>query len=84
MTLRYTYDKQYDKTLEIYLRLKRDKAFELIRDHNLFNAVRDKVKVLMQYEEEKAVQLLIDNTERIPVRFFLSAHSDRTSCSTVT
>ncbi len=65
---RYTYDKQYDKTLHIYLRLRRGNAFDLIQEHNLFDSIRDKVALLMTYDQEKAVQLLVSNTDRVPVR----------------
>jgi hypothetical protein len=64
---RYTYDKQYHKTLEIYLSLRRGNAFQLIKEHNLFDSVRDKVALLMEYDKDKAVQLLVANTDRIPV-----------------
>jgi len=63
----YSYDKKYDKTLEIYLRLKRGNVFELIRQHSLFDAVQDKVLLLLEFDEQQAVQLLVSNTDRIPI-----------------
>jgi hypothetical protein len=42
-------------------------VFDLIKDYNLFDAVRDKVLLLMQYDKDKAVQLLVSNTDKIPV-----------------
>eukprot|EP01114_Cavostelium_apophysatum_P004970 TRINITY_DN1546_c0_g1_i1.p1 TRINITY_DN1546_c0_g1~~TRINITY_DN1546_c0_g1_i1.p1 ORF type:complete len:976 (-),score=258.51 TRINITY_DN1546_c0_g1_i1:28-2796(-) len=63
----YTYDKQFDKTLAIYLGLGRGPVFELIKDHNLFDSVRDKVIQLMHYDKDKAVQLLVNHIEQIPI-----------------
>lgn len=67
----YTYDKQYDKALTIYLRLKKVQGqknlFQLIREHNLFDSVRDKVRLVMDYDQEQAIELFINNTDRIPI-----------------
>eukprot|EP01119_Soliformovum_irregulare_P019120 TRINITY_DN5998_c0_g1_i1.p1 TRINITY_DN5998_c0_g1~~TRINITY_DN5998_c0_g1_i1.p1 ORF type:complete len:882 (+),score=254.78 TRINITY_DN5998_c0_g1_i1:60-2705(+) len=63
----YTFDKQFDKTLEIYLRLKRGNAFDLIKEHDLFDSVRDKVALLMKYDAGKATSLLINHLDRIPI-----------------
>jgi len=55
---------------------------ELIKVRNLFDSVKDKIVLLMKFEgdEEKisaeegsmrpAVQMLVSNTDRIPVFFF--------------
>lgn len=63
----YTYDKQYDKTLDIWLRLKRGNVFELIKQHNLYPAVDDKVVLLMEFDREKAVDMLVTNAGKIPI-----------------
>ncbi|KAI8972362.1 hypothetical protein BDB01DRAFT_884491 [Pilobolus umbonatus] len=74
----YTYNNQPDKAIEYNLRLRRPNAFELIQEYNMFDAVKDKVVLLMEFdqhllenENEKAskmpaVQLLVKNTEAIP------------------
>jgi tetratricopeptide (TPR) repeat protein len=64
----FTYDKQFDKTLHIYLRLKRATAFQLIDKHNLFHAIQDKVKLLLECNEEQAIKLLVEHVDKIPVR----------------
>lgn len=63
----YTYDKQFDKTLDIWLRLKRGDVFGLIKQHNLYDAVHDKVVLLMEFNIEKAVDMLVTNTDKIPI-----------------
>lgn len=76
---RYTYDKKYDKALAIFLELRRGDVFELIKKHDLFDAIKDKIVLLMKFDgdEEKittdeaaarpSVQMLVQHTERIPV-----------------
>lgn len=78
---RYTYNNQPDKAIEYNLRLRRPNAFELIQEYNMFDAVKDKAVLLMEFdqhllekEENKnkpskmpAVQLLVKNTDAIPV-----------------
>lgn len=39
----YTYDKQYDKTLHIYLQLGHGNVFELIKQYNLYTSIGEKV-----------------------------------------
>jgi hypothetical protein len=52
-------------------------VFELISTYNLFDAVNDKVVLLMEFNEEEAVKLLVNNIERIPVcvRIIMSTKS---------
>ncbi|CEG73009.1 hypothetical protein RMATCC62417_08475 [Rhizopus microsporus] len=75
----YTYNNQPDKAIEYYLRLRRPNAFQLIQEYNMFDAVKDKAVLLMEFDQyllEKepetqpikmpAVQLLVKNTDAIP------------------
>ena len=48
---RYGYNDQQDKALEFNLRLRRPNVFDLIREHSLFSAVRDKVLLLMEFDQ---------------------------------
>jgi len=63
----YTYDKQFDKTLAIYLHLDSGNVFDLIKEHNLFDKIGDKVYELMKFDEPAAIQLLVNNIKRVPV-----------------
>lgn len=80
---RYTYNNQPDKAIEYNLRLRHPDAFDLIQEYNMFDAVKDKAMLLMEFdqhllskEENKstkptqmpAVQLLVKNTDAIPVK----------------
>lgn len=64
---RYTYNEQFDKALHCYLRLRRPAAFDLITKHNLFPAIQEKVLFLMECDQEKALALFVDNTDKISV-----------------
>uniref|UniRef100_A0A8C9T5J4 Vacuolar protein sorting-associated protein 41 homolog n=1 Tax=Scleropages formosus TaxID=113540 RepID=A0A8C9T5J4_SCLFO len=61
----YTYDQRYDKALEIYLRLRHKDVYQLIHKHNLFSSIEDKIVLLMDFDKEKAVDMLLDNEDKI-------------------
>ena len=50
-----------------FSRLKHKDVFPLIHKYNLFDSISDKIVMLMDFDKERAVALLLDNTERIPV-----------------
>jgi WD40 repeat protein len=64
----YEFDGQFDKTLSIYLKLKRTDAFEYITKHQLFSHVKDEVTGLIEFDEIMALELLVNNTDKIPVQ----------------
>ena len=51
----------------VFNRLKNKDVFELILKHNLFAAISDKIVILMEFDMSTAVQMLLDNREKIPV-----------------
>ncbi|KAL9968325.1 hypothetical protein ACROYT_G026686 [Oculina patagonica] len=63
----YTRLTRYDKGLAIYLKLGHSDVFNLIHQHNLFDSIQDKIIMLMEFDKEKAVKMLIDNVDKIPV-----------------
>uniref|UniRef100_A0A8C6V2V5 VPS41 subunit of HOPS complex n=1 Tax=Neogobius melanostomus TaxID=47308 RepID=A0A8C6V2V5_9GOBI len=67
MSYRYTYDQRYDKALEIYLRLRHKDVYQLIHKHNLFSSIEDKIVLLMDFDKEKAVDMLLDNEDKISI-----------------
>ncbi|KAG0184699.1 Vacuolar protein sorting-associated protein 41, partial [Apophysomyces sp. BC1034] len=46
----YTYNSQPDKAIEYNLRLRRPNAFELIQEYNMFDAVKNKALLLMEFD----------------------------------
>ncbi|XP_032875860.1 vacuolar protein sorting-associated protein 41 homolog isoform X1 [Amblyraja radiata] len=63
----YTYDQRYDKALEIYLKLRHKDVFQLIHKHNLFSSIKDKIVLLMEFDREQAVNMLLDNEDKISI-----------------
>ncbi|KAL5007431.1 hypothetical protein ScPMuIL_016237 [Solemya velum] len=63
----YSYERAFDKALAIYLRLQHKDVFKLIYKHKLFSAISDKIEQLMQFDQEQAVTMLIDNIDSIPM-----------------
>ncbi|KAI9306269.1 hypothetical protein BJ944DRAFT_160178 [Cunninghamella echinulata] len=47
----YTYNNRPDKAIEYNLRLRRPNAFELIQEYNMFDAVKDKAVLLMEFDQ---------------------------------
>ncbi|XP_022090770.1 vacuolar protein sorting-associated protein 41 homolog [Acanthaster planci] len=64
----YSYDQRYDKALAIYLKLGHKDVFPLIHRHNLFDSIQDKIVMLMEFDKEKAVDLLMENVNKVPVK----------------
>ncbi|KAM4688354.1 vacuolar protein sorting-associated protein 41 homolog [Discoglossus pictus] len=63
----HTYDQRYDEALKIYLTLRHKEVFELIHKHNLFSSIKDKIVLLMDFDTEKAVDMLLDNEDKISI-----------------
>ncbi len=62
----YTYNKEYAKTLEIYLQLKRDSVFDLLEEYSLFDSVP--IRQLLEFKPERAIELFVQHTDRVPIR----------------
>ncbi|XP_023604915.1 vacuolar protein sorting-associated protein 41 homolog, partial [Myotis lucifugus] len=73
----YTYDKNYGNALEIYLTLRHKDVFQLIHKHNLFNSIKDKIVLLMDFDSEKAVDMLLDNEDKISIKKVVEELEDR-------
>lgn len=76
LALLYLYDGQYEKTLHIYLRLKRTQTFELIRRHNLFGSIRDNIVLLLETDLPHALLLLTEHTDRVPIAMVVRQLTD--------
>ncbi|KAH3717295.1 hypothetical protein DPMN_060078 [Dreissena polymorpha] len=63
----HSYKKEFDKALAIYVRLKHKDVFLLINKYSLFENVSDKIVQLMEFDEENAVKMLMDNIDKIPI-----------------
>ncbi|KAL3832067.1 hypothetical protein ACJMK2_023745 [Sinanodonta woodiana] len=63
----YSFDKDFNQALSIYLKLKHKDVFALIQKHSLYDAISDNIVELMEFDEEQAIQMLIDNVQKIPI-----------------
>uniref|UniRef100_A0A8C2H451 Vacuolar protein sorting-associated protein 41 homolog n=1 Tax=Cyprinus carpio TaxID=7962 RepID=A0A8C2H451_CYPCA len=73
----YTYDQRYDRALEIYLKLRHKDVYQLIHKHNLFSSIKDKIVLLMDFDKEKAVDMLLDNEDKISMDKVVEELKDR-------
>lgn len=67
--LLYEYQEDFVNSLYLYIKLSDPKAFALINRYNLFASLEgdDKILRLLTLNEEKAIDLYINNTDKIPV-----------------
>ncbi len=71
LAILYGNDKQFDKALAIYLKLGHGDVFGLIEKHNLFHSIQDKIALLMNFDNKKAIELLIRNASKISPKVVL-------------
>lgn len=65
-------DHRYDRALKIYLHLRHPDTFELIKKHNLYDALKENVVLLMEFGKEQAVTLLLENTAHVPIEMVVA------------
>lgn len=51
----------------MHFRLKHKDAFDLIYKHNLFDSISDKIVLLMEFDKDAAVKMLLENMDKCPV-----------------
>lgn len=60
LALLYCHQKKYDKALSTYLRLQHDNVFKLIREHDMYNIIHDKILDLMMLDFDKSISILLE------------------------
>lgn len=48
-------------------RLKHKDVFDLIHKHSLFHSISDKIEMLVDFDKDRAVRLLLENMDKVPV-----------------
>ncbi|XP_030754784.1 vacuolar protein sorting-associated protein 41 homolog [Sitophilus oryzae] len=66
LAILYSYEKKYDKSLSMYLKLKHKDVFTLIQKHKLFGVIQDMLIELMDLDDKKTIALLLEK-DSIPV-----------------
>ncbi|XP_056634578.1 vacuolar protein sorting-associated protein 41 homolog isoform X1 [Diorhabda sublineata] len=59
LAILYSYEKKYDKSLSMYLKLKHKDVFTLIQKYNLYNVIHDMLLDLMDLDHMKTIDLLL-------------------------
>jgi len=67
LALLFSYNNQFDDALHAYLKLGKGDVFGLILQHGLYEAIQDKIALLMKFDEDKAIALLLSHPNRIRV-----------------
>lgn len=63
----YSFEGKHDLAIAIYLRIRAaDEVFSLVRQHGLYGVMREKLALLIELDEEKAVRLLVACTDDLP------------------
>eukprot|EP01080_Neovahlkampfia_damariscottae_P008010 gene8010-12475_t len=65
--LLYSFQQDYDKALFVYLKLKKSDVFDFIEKHDLYFSIKNEVRQLIEFDEPKALELLINSTDKIPI-----------------
>ncbi|XP_049517182.1 vacuolar protein sorting-associated protein 41 homolog isoform X2 [Dermacentor silvarum] len=63
----YSLEGKFDLAIAIYLEIgAADAVFTLVQKHGLYGVVQEKLALLIRLDEEKANQLLVNSTDRLP------------------
>ncbi|CAG9814950.1 unnamed protein product [Phaedon cochleariae] len=60
LAILYSYEKKYDRSLSMYLKLKHKDVFTLIQKHNLYGVIQDMLLDLMDLDHQKTIALLLE------------------------
>ncbi|XP_074029511.1 vacuolar protein sorting-associated protein light [Leptinotarsa decemlineata] len=60
LAILYSYDKKYDKSLSMFLKLKHKDVFTLIQKHKLHGVILDMLLDLMDLDHKKTIALLLE------------------------
>jgi vacuolar protein sorting-associated protein 41 len=67
LALLYCFQQEYDKALFVYLKLKKSDVFDFIDKHDLYFSIKNQIRELIEFDEVKALELLVNSTEKIPI-----------------
>lgn len=66
LAILYSHEQAYDKALTMYLKLQHRDVFQLIKKHNLYNAIRTMILELINLDSEKAIAMLLERNKIPP------------------
>lgn len=66
LAILYGHEGRYDKALSMYLKLGHTAVFDMIRENELYSSIRSMIVDLMQLDENKTVELLLHEGNKVP------------------
>ncbi|CAD7086533.1 unnamed protein product [Hermetia illucens] len=66
LAILYSHEKKYDNALTMYLKLQNKDVFDLIKKHNLYNVIHQMIIPLIQLDEDRAIQMLLEKNKIPP------------------
>ncbi|KAJ8956298.1 hypothetical protein NQ318_015034 [Aromia moschata] len=60
LAILYSYEKKYDKSLSMYLKLRHKDVFTLIQKHDLYGVIQDMLIDLMNLDHKRTIELLLE------------------------
>ena len=67
----FTNQHKYDRAMAMYLKLGHKDVFGLIRKHNLFDAIHDKICELMDLDHRDGLKLFLEHMDRLPTELIV-------------
>ena len=67
----FTNQRKYDRAMAMYLKLGHKDVFGLIRKHDLFDAVHDKIGDLMDLDHREGLKLFLEHMDRLPTELIV-------------
>jgi vacuolar protein sorting-associated protein 41 len=66
LAILYSHEQEYDKALQMYLKLQHKDVFQLIRKHNLYGSISKMIVELIKLDSEKAIAMLVERNKISP------------------
>lgn len=66
LAILYERARLYDRALNVYMSLRHGDVFPFIVRHDLFDAVRNRINALLEFNERDAIAMLVNEVGRIP------------------
>ena len=61
----FSHQKKYDKAMAMYLNLGHKDVFHLIRKHDLFFSIEDKIVQLMELDSKDSIKLFLEHSDKL-------------------
>ena len=73
----FTNQRKYDRAMAMYLKLGHKDVFGLIRKHDLFDAIHDKIGDLMDLDQQEGLKLFLEHMDRLPIELIVQSLQEK-------